>query len=49
VKNIDVATDVTGQGSLADMGTVPVTFRYSNTVTYTLDRTNPAETTVAAE
>ena len=48
-KNIDVETEVTGQGSLADMGTVPVAFRYSNTVRYTLDRTNPAETTVAAE
>lgn len=49
VKNIDVATNVTGQGTLADVGTVPVTLRYSNTVTYTIDRTNPAETTVAAE
>ena len=49
VKNIDVATNVTGQGSLADMGTVPVTFRYSNTVEYTIDRTDPAATTAAAE
>lgn len=49
VKNIDVATDVTGQGSLADMGTVPVKFRYSNSVKYTIDRTDPAATTVAAE
>ena len=49
-KNIDVATEVTGQGTLADMGTVPVQFRYSNTIRYTLDRTDPnAETTVAAE
>ncbi len=48
VKNIDVATEVTGQGSIADMGTVPVQFRYSNTVTYTLDRTAP-ETSAAAE
>lgn len=48
VKNIDVATEVTGTGSLADMGTVPVTFRYSNSVKYTLDRTNPAETTTLA-
>lgn len=46
VKNIDVATNVTGQGSLADMGTVPVTFRYSNTVEYAIDRTVP-ETTAA--
>ena len=49
VKNIDVATNVTGQGSLADIGTVPVTFRYSNTVEYTVDRTDPAATAVAAE
>lgn len=47
VKNIDVKTAVTGTGSLADMGTVPVTFRYRNTVTYSIDRTNPAETTAA--
>lgn len=47
VKNIDVATDVTGQGSLADMGTVPVTFRYSNTVEYAIDRTAPATETDA--
>lgn len=47
VKNIDVATEVTGQGSLADMGTVPVNLRYSNTIKYTIDRTNPAD--VAAE
>lgn len=48
VKNIDVKTEVTGTGSLADMGTVPVTFRYRNTVTYSIDRTNPAETAAAA-
>ena len=48
VKNIDVATEDTGQGSIADMGTVPVQFRYSNTVTYTLVRTGP-ETSAAAE
>lgn len=42
VKNIDVKTNVTGQGSLADIGTVPVTLRYSNTVEYTIDRTAPA-------
>lgn len=41
VKNIDVKTNVTGQGSLADMGTVPVTLRYSNTVEYAIDRTVP--------
>lgn len=47
VKNIDVKTNVTGQGSLADMGTVPVTLRYSNTVEYAIDRTVPE--TAAAE
>ncbi|MBQ2842084.1 MAG: hypothetical protein IJE72_03515 [Clostridia bacterium] len=47
VKNIDVATNVTGQGSLADIGTVPVTFRYSNTVEYAIDRTAPATETDA--
>lgn len=49
VKNIDVATEVTGQGSLADMGTVPVTFRYSNTVKYTIDRTTPEIETAVGE
>lgn len=48
-KNIDVKTEVTGQGSLENIGTVPVTFRYQNTVKYTIDRTNPAEETTLAE
>ena len=48
VKNIDVKTNVTGQGSLADIGTVPVTLRYSNTVEYTIDRTAPATPADAA-
>ncbi len=47
VKNIDVKTNVTGQGSLADIGTVPVTFRYSNTVEYSIDREAPATETDA--
>lgn len=47
VKNIDVKTNVTGQGSLADIGTVPVTLRYSNTVEYAIDRTAPATETDA--
>ena len=46
VKRIDVNTAVTGTGSLADMGTVPVTFRYENKVTYSLDRTDPNTTAV---
>lgn len=49
VKNIDVKTEVTGQGSLESIGTVPVTFRYQNTIKYTIDRTNPAEETTLAE
>ncbi len=49
VKVIDVKTEVTGTGSLADMGTVPVQFRYRNAIRYTIDRTDPAATTVAAE
>ena len=47
VKVIDVKTEVTGTGSLADMGTVPVQFRYSNSVKYTIDRNVPE--TEAAE
>ncbi len=49
VKNIDVKTEITGTGSLADMGTVPVNFRYRNAVKYTIDRTDPAELTTLAE
>ncbi len=48
VKVIDVKTEVTGEGSLADMGTVPVQFRYRNAIRYTIDRTDPS-TTAAAE
>lgn len=49
VKVIDVKTEVTGTGSLADMGTVPVQFRYRNAIRYTIDRTDPNATTAAAE
>ncbi len=49
IKNIDVATEVTFNGTLADVGVVPVNFRYSSNVRYSLDRTNPAETTTMAE
>ena len=48
VKVIDVKTEVTGEGSLADIGTVPVQFRYRNAIKYTIDRTDPS-TTAAAE
>ena len=47
-KNIDVETEVTGQGTLADVGTVPVNFRYESTVRYELDRTAPEATEAAA-
>lgn len=49
VKNIDVKTEVTGQGTLEEVGTVPVTFRYRHTVKYSIDRTNPDELTTLAE
>lgn len=41
IKNINVKTEVTGTGTLADMGTVPVTFNYRNAVKYSIDRTAP--------
>lgn len=44
IKNIDVATEVTGTGTLESVGTVPVNFRYQNTVKYSLDRTVPETT-----
>ncbi len=47
VKNIDVATEVTGTGTLEGVGTVPVNFRYQNKVKYSLDRTDPSTTAVA--
>lgn len=47
-KSVDVKTDVTGTGSLKDIGTVPVAFNYSSTVKYTIERPAP-ETTAAAE
>lgn len=46
-KNIDVETEVTGQGTLASVGATPVNFRYESYVKYELDRTNPAETAAA--
>ncbi len=42
IKNIDVKTSVTGTGSLSDIGTVPVQFRYRDSVSYSLDRTDPS-------
>ena len=42
IKNADVKTSVTGTGNLSDIGTVPVQFRYRDSVTYSLDRTDPS-------
>lgn len=49
VKTVDVETSVTGQGKLSDIGTVPVIFNYSNTISYSIDRTDPATSTTLAE
>ncbi len=46
-KNVDVKTEVTGQGSLEEMGTVPVAFSHSSTVRYTIER--PVPETAATE
>ena len=45
-KGVDVSTNVTGQGTLADVGKVPVNFNYNSTVTYNIER--PAEETTTA-
>ena len=49
VKSADVSTKFIGVGSLADVGEVPVVFNYRNTITYTIDRTDPATLTTLAE
>ena len=41
-RDVDVATEVTGQGNFASVGTVPHTFKYSSTAKYELDWNNPA-------
>lgn len=40
-KGINVDTAITGQGTLADVGNVPVHFLYTYDVKYTIDRTDP--------
>ncbi len=42
IKNIDVKTSVTGVGKLSDIGTVPVQFRYRDSVSYSVDRADPS-------
>ncbi len=49
VKSADVSTKFIGVGSLAEVGEVPVLFNYRNTITYTIDRTDPATLTTLAE
>lgn len=40
-RDVDVATEVTGHGTLESVGTVPLTFTYSSTAKYELDWDNP--------
>ena len=41
IKNIDVSVEATGHDSLSDIGTVPVKFRYTDTVKYSINREEP--------
>lgn len=45
-KSVDVSTNVTGQGTLAEVGKVPVNFNYNSSVTYNIER--PVEETTTA-
>ena len=45
-RDIRVETEVTGQGTLADVGTVPLAFDYNSTAKYNLDWDNPATETI---
>lgn len=49
VKVADIAVDVTGVDSLADIGTVPVKFALTDNVKYSIDNVDPAEKTTLAE
>lgn len=49
IKTIDVSSAVTGTGKLESIGTVPVIFNYSNSVKYSIDRSDPATSTTLAE
>lgn len=49
VKSIDVESNVTGEGTLADIGTVPVIFNYTNNIKYSIDQSDPATATTLAE
>lgn len=45
IKNIDVATQITGEGNLESIGTLPVQFCYHDSVKYEIDRTDPSVST----
>ena len=45
IKNIDVKTSVTGNGKLENIGKVPVQLRYRDSVTYSVDMSDPSEPT----
>lgn len=40
-RDVRIETEVTGQGTLADVGTVPLAFNYNSTAKYDLDWDNP--------
>ncbi|MCR5149894.1 MAG: hypothetical protein K6B52_01555 [Clostridiales bacterium] len=41
IKNIDVKINVTGEGKMSEISTVPVQFRLTNTVSYSLNHEEP--------
>ncbi len=44
-RNVGVSTEITGQGNLASVGTVPLSFRYEATESYSFDWEAPKKTT----
>lgn len=40
-RNIQITTEITGQNTLSGLGTVPLSFKYSATATYSADWDNP--------
>lgn len=47
-RDVRVETEVTGQGTLASVGTVPLAFNYNSTANYDLDWDNPATDDIEA-
>lgn len=41
VKGIDVSTTLTGEGTMESIGTLPICFHYQDSITYSIDRTEP--------